>query len=107
MECDTMKPRRLPLSALITGLLAAPGMGMAPPAAGLESRAPTVQAFPAEMPGSLAEEMRRVARGEPLDAYGMKDLQRRMTVRVQSRLAAALARKTGPSDSQSGTDGAG
>ena len=96
-----MKPRRLPLSALITGLLAAPGMGMAPPPAGLESRAPTVQAFPAEMPGTLAEEIRRVARGEPLNAYGMQDLQRRMTLRAQSRLAAALARKARGSENES------
>ncbi len=87
-----MKPRRLSLSALITGLLAAPGMGVAPPPARVEDRAPTVQAFPAEMPGTVAEEMRRVARGERLDAYGMQRLQRRMAQRVQDHLASVLAR---------------
>jgi hypothetical protein len=87
-----MKRRHLPLSALITGLLAAPAMGMAPPPLRVEDRVPTVQAFPAEMPGTLAEEMRRVARGEPLDAYGMQGLQRRIALRVQDRLAAILAR---------------
>jgi hypothetical protein len=86
-----MKRRRLSLSALITGLLAAPAMGMASGASELETRAPTVQAFPAEMPGALAEEMRRVARGEPLNAFGMQGLQRRMALRAQDRLAAGLA----------------
>ncbi len=85
-----MKPRRLSLSALITGLLAAPGMGVAPPAR-VEDRVPTVQAFPAEMPGAVAEEMRRVARGERPDAYGMQRLQRRMAQRVQDHLASVLA----------------
>ncbi len=85
-----MKRRRLPLSALITGLLAAPAMGVAPPRVGLENRAPTVQAFPAEMPASLEEEIRRVARGERLDAYGMQGLQRRMAQRVQDHLRGVL-----------------
>jgi hypothetical protein len=86
-----MTRRRIPLSALITGLLAAPAMGMAPPASKLEMQAPTVEAFPAEMPGSLAEEVRRVARGEPLDAFGMQKLQRHLALRVQDRLASVLA----------------
>jgi hypothetical protein len=86
-----MKPRRLSLSALITGLLAAPGMGVAPPPARMEERAPTVQAFPAEMPGALAEEMRRVARGERPDAFGMQKLQRRMALKVQDHLASVMA----------------
>ena len=86
-----MKPRRLSLSALITGLLAAPGMGMAPPPARVDERAPTVQAFPAEMPGTVAEEIRRVARGERLDAFGMQKLQRRVALRVQDHLATVLA----------------
>jgi hypothetical protein len=88
-----MKPRRLPLSALITGLLAAPGMGIVPPPTGLDARVPTVQAFPAEMPGAVAAEMRRVARGEPLNAYGMQGLQRRMALRVQDHLATVLAQE--------------
>jgi hypothetical protein len=90
-----MPRRRLPLSALITGLLAAPAMGVVPPAARMEDRAPTVQAFPAEMPGGVAEEMRRVARGEGLDAFGMQKLQRRMALRVQDHLAGILGETEG------------
>ena len=83
--------RNLPMSALITGLLAMPGMGLAPPAVGeSQSRSPSVQAFPAQMPGAVAEAMRRIARGELLDAYGMQGLQRRIALRMQQRLADLL-----------------
>jgi hypothetical protein len=89
-----MKPRRLSLSALITGLLAAPALGVAP-AGELETRVPTVQAFPAEMPAALEEEVRRVARGEPLSAFGMQGMQRRMALRVQDHLTRVLGEREG------------
>jgi len=86
--------RTLPMSALITGLLAMPGMGLAPPAAGeAQPRAPMVRAFPAQMPAAVAEEIRRLARAEELDAFGMQGLQRRMALRTQERLAGILRKK--------------
>jgi hypothetical protein len=85
-----MKGKNLPMSALITGLLAAPLMGMAPPVSGeAQQRAPMVRAevFPTAMPGELAERMRRIARGEKLDAHGMQGLQGRMGLEMRARLA--------------------
>ena len=85
-----MNRKTLPMSALITGLLAAPLMGIAPPATGeTQQRAPIVQteSFPAAMPGEVAEEIRRIARGEKPDAHGMQGLQRRIALQMQKRLA--------------------
>jgi hypothetical protein len=88
-----MKRRHLPLSALITGLLAAPGMALPP--SDVDVHGTTVQSFPAELPGSVAEEMRRVARGEALNAFGMQGLQRRIALRVHDHLATILSEKPG------------
>ena len=86
--------RTLPMSALITGLLAMPGMGVAPPTAGeARQRAAEVRAFGAEMPAAVAAEIRRLARAEELDAFGMRGLQRRMALRMQERLAGILQKR--------------
>ena len=86
--------RTLPMSALITGLLAMPGMGLAPPAAGeAQQRAAEVRAFPAEMPAAVEAEIRRLAGAEELDAYGMQDLERRRAREMAERLAGILRKK--------------
>jgi hypothetical protein len=80
--------RVLPITALITGMLALPGVLPAP--AHAQAQMPAVTAFPAELPATVAEKMRRVARGEPLDAYGMQTLQRRLALAMERRLAALV-----------------
>jgi len=83
--------RTLPMSALISGLLAMPGMGLAPPTAGeAQQRAPIVRTFPAEMPAAVADEIRRLTQEENLDAFGMQELQRRIARDMQQRLAGFL-----------------
>ncbi len=97
--------KSLPMSALITGLLAAPVMGIAPPALGKETQqAPIVRAqtFPAAMPGEVAEQIRRIARGEKPDAHGMQGLQRRIALQMQQRLAELRASTEGDVKSRRG-----
>jgi hypothetical protein len=77
--------RVLPITAMITSMLASPGMVPAPVHAQVQT--PAVEAFPAEMPATVAEKMRRVARGEPLDAYGMQTLRRRIALNMERQLA--------------------
>jgi len=85
--------RSLPVSALLTGLMALPGIGLAPPAAGQsQQQAAEVRAFPAEMPAAVEAEIRRLARAEELDAFGMQDLERRLARMMQERLAGILKR---------------
>ena len=88
----TPKPHRthLPMSALITGLLAVPALGFAPPpTAGAPSPTALVRAasFPAEMPAEVALLMRRLAGGQTPDANGMQSLQTRLALAMQQRLA--------------------
>jgi hypothetical protein len=86
--------KALPMSALITGLLAAPGMGVAAPVqAATAIVAGHAGAFPAVMPPEVAAELRRFARGEKPDAYGMQNLQKRLADEVQQHLAQALQRR--------------
>ncbi len=77
--------KSLPISALITGLLAGPALGAAPL---LEQRpAITIEAFPATMPQEVEEELQKLARGDSLNAHGMQSLQRRLAFDMQARLA--------------------
>ena len=86
--------KALPMSALITGLLAAPGMGVAAPVqAATALVAGQAGAFPAVMPAEVAIQWRRLARGEKPDAYGMQDLQKRFAAEVQQHLAQAVQRR--------------
>ena len=89
--------KRFPMSALLTGLIAAPVIGGAPAPAEARSTAPgglvvpaPVEAFPAEMPPEVAQRMRRWARGGRLDAHGMQNLQRQLAQNAQERIDAFL-----------------
>ena len=89
--------KRLPMSALITGLLAAPMLGGSGVAqAARQAGTPTasqmiVEAFPAEMPAEIGERMRRIARGEKLDAFGMQGLQARIARRMSDRMERVIS----------------
>lgn len=91
-----MKRKNLPMSALLTGLLAMPVMGIAPPVPGQSrANAPIVLAeqFPAVMPAEIDEQIRRIARGQRPDASGMQNLQRRLALQMQQRLANLTGKK--------------
>lgn len=53
-----------------------------------------VAAFPPAMPAEVTLRMRRLARGEKPDAYGMQALEKRMALAVQERLARVLEGRT-------------
>jgi hypothetical protein len=78
--------KNLPLSALLTGLLAVPALGIAPPPALPQSPIVRTQTFPAEMPPEVADQMRRITRGQKPDASGMQALQRKLNLQMQQRL---------------------
>lgn len=78
----------LPISALITGLLAAPALGSVP----LLERGPAsvqtmLRSFPAAMPREVEEEMRRLSRGGSLNSHGMQGLRRRLAEGMRAQLA--------------------
>jgi len=78
--------KSLPISALITGLLAGSALGV-PPALVRPERAEIVaEAFPAAMPVELEREIEKLARGETLNAYGMQNLRRKLAREMQGKL---------------------
>ena len=84
--------KKLSLSALLSGLLAAPAIGAAPPAVQPVPGVPLVQttpaaAFPVEMPVDVRRQLRKALAGKPLDAFGMQGLRRKIAADALRRVA--------------------
>jgi hypothetical protein len=79
--------KSLPISALITGLLAGSALGVPPVVARPQTSEVVVEAFPPAMPVEVEKEMERLARGEALDAFGMQGLRRKLARDMQAKLS--------------------
>ncbi len=89
-----MSKKKLPVTLLVSGLLAAPGLGVAPVRAEA-TQAPIVEVsgaetFPAEMPAEVLRRYRRWTRGERPDVAGMQAMQDKIAAKMQTFLAGAI-----------------